>query len=74
MAASIRSAAPSDSAAMMVVCLKTGDSGADGTAFYKDDPDALGVCVCVCVSVWVCVSVCGNASLRRVVCACVCSL
>ena len=43
---------------MMVVCLKTGDSGADGTAFYKDDPDALGVCVCVCVCQCVGVCVC----------------
>src|SRR5256885_7833851 len=24
------------------VCLKTGDNGADGEPFYRDDPDALG--------------------------------
>lgn len=31
-----------DSAGAYRVCLETGDHGQDGTAFYLDDPDALG--------------------------------
>lgn len=38
----IRQASVHDQAAAYHVCLKTGDHGADGTAFYEDDPDALG--------------------------------
>ena len=39
---SIRPARSSDQAAAYYVCLKTGDHGADGEPFYRDDPDALG--------------------------------
>ena len=39
---SIRPAQPDDQAAAYYVCLKTGDHGADGEPFYRDDPDALG--------------------------------
>ena len=38
----IRLAQASDQAAAYYVCLKTGDHGADGEPFYRDDPDALG--------------------------------
>jgi ribosomal protein S18 acetylase RimI-like enzyme len=38
----IRPATPADRAAAYHVCLKTGDNGADGEPFYRDDPDALG--------------------------------
>jgi ribosomal protein S18 acetylase RimI-like enzyme len=37
----IRLARPDDQAAAYYVCLKTGDHGADGEPFYRDDPDAL---------------------------------
>lgn len=33
---------PDDWPATSYVCLKTGDRGADGEPFYRDDPDALG--------------------------------
>ena len=42
MAATIRDYRPGDEAAAYRVCLKTGDHGADGEPFYKEDPDALG--------------------------------
>jgi ribosomal protein S18 acetylase RimI-like enzyme len=38
----IRTARPDDQAAAYYVCLKTGDHGRDGEAFYIEDPDALG--------------------------------
>ena len=38
----IRPARPDDEPAAYRVCLETGDDGGDGTAFYRDDPDALG--------------------------------
>ena len=38
----IRDYRPGDEAAAYHVCLKTGDHGADGEPFYRDDPDALG--------------------------------
>src|SRR5687767_7231522 len=38
----IRHATPSDAPAAYRVCLKTGDHGADGEPFFRDDPDALG--------------------------------
>jgi ribosomal protein S18 acetylase RimI-like enzyme len=38
----IRPFRPGDEPAMYHVCLKTGDFGADGEPFYRDDPDALG--------------------------------
>ena len=38
----IRPARSSDQPAAYHVCLKTGDHGADGEPFYRDDPDALG--------------------------------
>lgn len=38
----IRRAQPADRDGAYYVCLKTGDHGADGEPFYRDDPDALG--------------------------------
>jgi ribosomal protein S18 acetylase RimI-like enzyme len=38
----IRDYRPSDQAAAYHVCLKTGNHGADGEPFFRDDPDALG--------------------------------
>lgn len=38
----IRAARPGDEAGAYHVCLKTGDHGADGEPYYRDDPDALG--------------------------------
>jgi GNAT superfamily N-acetyltransferase len=38
----IRDFRPGDEAAAYYVCLKTGDRGADGEPFYREDPDALG--------------------------------
>ena len=38
----IRLAQPGDAPGAYRVCLKTGDSGADGEPFYREDPDALG--------------------------------
>ncbi|MCP5520942.1 MAG: GNAT family N-acetyltransferase [Verrucomicrobiales bacterium] len=38
----IRPARPGDEAGAYHVCLKTGDHGADGEPFYREDPDALG--------------------------------
>ena len=38
----IRPARPGDESGAYHVCLKTGDFGADGEPFYRDDPDALG--------------------------------
>ena len=38
----IRPARPGDQAGAYHVCLKTGDHGNDGEAFYGEDPDALG--------------------------------
>lgn len=38
----IRSYQPDDKAATYHICMKTGDHGADGEPFYKEDPDALG--------------------------------
>jgi ribosomal protein S18 acetylase RimI-like enzyme len=40
--ATIRDYRPGDEAAAYLVCLKTGDHGADGEPFYREDPDALG--------------------------------
>jgi ribosomal protein S18 acetylase RimI-like enzyme len=37
----IRPARRDDEAAMLYVCLKTGDHGQDGEAVFRDDPDAL---------------------------------
>jgi ribosomal protein S18 acetylase RimI-like enzyme len=42
MGAVIRDYRPGDEKAAYYVCLKTGDSGYDGEAFYREDPDALG--------------------------------
>jgi ribosomal protein S18 acetylase RimI-like enzyme len=38
----IRPARTGDEAGAYYVCLKTGDHGADGEPFYREDPDALG--------------------------------
>src|SRR3954468_8101712 len=38
----IRPAKIGDEAGAYHVCLKTGDNGADGEAFYREHPDALG--------------------------------
>lgn len=38
----IRPGNPQDQAAAYYVCLKTGNFGADGEPFYRDDPNALG--------------------------------
>lgn len=38
----MRPARPGDQAGAYHVCLKTGNHGRDGEAFYRDDPDALG--------------------------------
>ena len=38
----IRLAQPGDQPGAYRVCLETGNHGEDGTAFYRDDPDALG--------------------------------
>jgi ribosomal protein S18 acetylase RimI-like enzyme len=38
----LRDVRPEDQAGGYYVCLKTGDYGRDGEAFYRDDPDALG--------------------------------
>src|SRR5215212_11253764 len=38
----IRPGTPADERAAYHVCLKTGDHGADGEPFYREDPDALG--------------------------------
>jgi GNAT superfamily N-acetyltransferase len=38
----IRDGRLADLQAAFHVCLKTGDNGADGEPFYRDDPDALG--------------------------------
>lgn len=38
----LRDARPADEAGAYHVCLKTGDFGADGEPFYREDPDALG--------------------------------
>ncbi|MFO0013624.1 MAG: GNAT family N-acetyltransferase [Planctomycetota bacterium] len=38
----IRPGTPQDQAAAYYVCLKTGNFGADGEPFYREDPDALG--------------------------------
>jgi ribosomal protein S18 acetylase RimI-like enzyme len=38
----IRAARPEDQPGAYYVCLKTGDFGKDGEAFYREDPDALG--------------------------------
>ena len=38
----IRDARPGDEPGAYHVCLKTGDHGADGEPFYREDPDALG--------------------------------
>ncbi|MDA1277872.1 MAG: GNAT family N-acetyltransferase [Verrucomicrobia bacterium] len=37
-----RSARPGDEPGAYYVCLKTGNFGADGESFYREDPDALG--------------------------------
>lgn len=42
MGAVIRDYRPGDEAAAYYVCLKTGNMGADGEPFYREDPDALG--------------------------------
>lgn len=42
MTATIRDFRPGDEAAAYFVCLKTGNQGADGEPFYREDPDALG--------------------------------
>jgi hypothetical protein len=41
-ACTIRDAQPGDEPGAYHVCLKTGDYGKDGAAFYSEDPDALG--------------------------------
>lgn len=41
----IRQASPDDAAALNMVCLKTGSSGADATSQFLSDPDALGAFV-----------------------------
>ena len=38
----IRPASPGDEPGAYHVCLRTGNHGADGEPFYRDDPDALG--------------------------------
>jgi GNAT superfamily N-acetyltransferase len=38
----LRPVRPEDEPAVYHICLKTGDNGQDGAAFYRDDPDALG--------------------------------
>src|SRR5262245_41723592 len=38
----LRSGRAEDQAGAYYICLKTGDHGKDGTAFYREDPDALG--------------------------------
>ena len=38
----IRAARPGDEVGAYYICLKTGNSGADGEPFYREDPDALG--------------------------------
>lgn len=38
----LRPARPGDEPGAYHVCLKTGDFGADGEPFYREDPDALG--------------------------------
>ena len=38
----LRGARPEDQPGAYYVCLKTGDPGEDGEAFYREDPDALG--------------------------------
>ena len=38
----IRPARADDAASLFKVCLRTGDAGADATAQYTRDPDALG--------------------------------
>lgn len=38
----LRPVRPGDEAGAYHVCLKTGDNGADGEPFYREDPDALG--------------------------------
>src|SRR5204862_8313662 len=38
----IRPARSGDEKGAYHVCLKTGDNGADGEPFYREDPDALG--------------------------------
>lgn len=38
----VRPATRTDSSSAYYVCLKTGDFGDDGEAFYSEDPDALG--------------------------------
>ncbi|MCI0335748.1 MAG: GNAT family N-acetyltransferase [Planctomycetes bacterium] len=38
----VRDYRPGDEAAAYFVCLKTGNHGDDGEAFYREDPDALG--------------------------------
>lgn len=38
----LRGARPGDEPGAYHVCLRTGDHGADGEPFYRDDPDALG--------------------------------
>lgn len=42
MSATIRPYRPGDEEGAYHVCLKTGDSGRDGTPYYQDDPDSLG--------------------------------
>lgn len=42
MTATIRDYRAGDEAAAYFVCLKTGNQGADGEPFYREDPDALG--------------------------------
>jgi ribosomal protein S18 acetylase RimI-like enzyme len=42
MGATIRDYRPGDEAGAYYVCLKTGNNGDDGEAFYRDDPNALG--------------------------------
>ena len=41
MAATIRDAQVDDEQACSLICLKTGDHGEDGEAFFREDPDAL---------------------------------
>lgn len=42
MTATIRLYQPGDEVAAYYVCMKTGDHGADGEPFFREDPDALG--------------------------------
>jgi len=58
----IRLATADDSAALLEVCLKTGNHGDDGTEMYPEDPDALGTVdmhaeMCCCALLCVCFSV-----------------